>query len=219
MSNEATSGANQEGAQSPNLESDDQVKNTDSQSVPESTEADERGYPAHFVEKLKKEQSNWRAKAKELEAQLKQRQESELKEQNKYKELFEARTQELAAARTELTGYQEKMKHARKLAAVSQELQKLGIRPGKEQVAYKLMDLTKVAIDEDTETVIGADQVAKSFYEENADLGIWGKPSPRVSHAAASSDATPHSISDLSLDQKLKMLAELELKNPNRRKQ
>lgn len=224
MNTEATNGASNEAGvhEAPNQ---NQLGKTQSQSSPQDQadtegmspeQAKADGYPAHFVEKLKREQSNWRARAKELESKLREREEHELKEQNKYKELFEARSKELETARTQLTEYQERMRQARKMSAVKSELQKLGIRPGKEEVAFRLMDLKEVAIDDDTDTVIGADQVAKSFYDQYNDLGIWGSKVPRVAHQAPASNQQATDLSSLPLEQKLKMLAELELKNPKR---
>lgn len=152
------------------------------------------GYPSHFVEKVKKEKDNYakqaadlKAKLAELEAKLNSSAEQKLAEKEQYKTLWEQEK----TRRTELEQFVQKTKaekvESTKRDAVKKHLFDLGLRPEKEDVVFRLMDLSNVMVDDETLAVIGAEEAAKALYEKHNDLGIFKHASPKVSHQAAPS--------------------------------
>lgn len=168
-------------------------------------------YPEHFVEKLKKEKDNQSKVIKELKAEIDeikaarlQGEEDELAKNQKYKELWEGEKQKREQAEQTLNSNKALMAEARKKSAIKTELLKLGLNPEHEKTVYKLMDHSTVFEDEQTGVMVGAEDAAKTFYDQYRSLGFFGKPGPGVeqrSPLAQSAKPARKSFSEMSRDE------------------
>lgn len=117
------------------------------------------------------ENSDLRERLAALETADKERQEDELKEQNKYKELLELREKEAAALKAEADQLKEEQRNVRKLNAVVRAL------PSELPRKYwRFVDLNSVIVNPDTEEVdeMSAKSVAEGFIKEFPEA--FGKP-------------------------------------------
>lgn len=148
-------------------------------------------YPAHFVDKLKKEKDSKVRQIAELTQRLEsleqerdQSQVKDLEEKEQFKTLYEQEKTRRSEIEQRLGSLQTAMVEARKKSAVKKELLKLGLDPVREDIAFRLIDTSAVIVDDETNVIIGAEDVAKAFYDQNKDLGIFGRQTPGVSHQA-----------------------------------
>jgi len=91
---------------------------------------------------------------------------------------------------------------------IRNELVKRGLDEAHVETALKLVDRSAVAIDPATQSVVGADEVAKKFHEAHAGLGFFKKSSAGTNQSATlniTSGAPDYS--KLSQEQKLKLLS------------
>ena len=184
----ATSGAT--------VETSGSAKNTESAT----SGADKSTYDSDFVQKLKKEKDNWKAKAEELALKSKAEHEDKLKSQMQFKELYESQkkaTEEALAQKRELEAEITKTQIA---AKVRGELAKLGMAQEYAEDAFRLMDWKLVSLDPETKTVIGAEEAAKAFHERYNGLGFFKKGSAGVNHNAPQNGKAP----DIGLSAELK---------------
>lgn len=169
------------------------------------------------VEKLLREKKNVVAKAQELESSLKSKVESDLLEQQKYKELAEKRGELYESVSKELDQYKTMIQDGQVNTALSRELAKLGMNQTNLDVALKLIDRRVVEVDPSTNTVIGADVCAKTFYDEYSRKipGLFGKPGVGVNQQAPmpSLDTSDKvDLSKLSYKEKSEILAKAFIK-------
>lgn len=156
-----------------------------------------------FTEKLLKEKKNTvmrnQALEKELE-ELKQwkaeAEESRLKEQEKWKEMYEKRDIEKKELLEKLNQTEKSIFDGHKVNALKSELNKLGIKENYLEKAVKLVDLDSIRLDNETSTVVNADEHAKAIYDEWSDL--FGQSNTNVSHDSTDPVGTsgPMSIED-----------------------
>jgi hypothetical protein len=137
-------------------------------------------------EKVLKEKKNAMERIKQLEAEKKARDEQEMVKKEEYKELLKARDEELAKERTLRLEFEKKEKTRRVETALVNELDKLGLDPAHRAKALKLANMERLQVDEDTGVVVGAVELAKSFYQENSTLGFFTKKQPGANHNAPS---------------------------------
>lgn len=129
--------------------------------------------------KLKKEKDNWKkaadeakAKADAAEAKLKEKEEAELKSNQRYKELAdlkEAQANELQKKLDELNGKvlekEKEIKTTQKRGAIKKELMANGVDEASMDVVMKLVDLEEVKFDEDAQAFYGVDGAVKKLKE------------------------------------------------------
>lgn len=153
---------------------------------------------AQVIEKLKREKANWQTKAHELEERVKGL-ESKNTPDPTHKELVQKLQSENQVYQNRLKEIEEKETRRRKAGAVQDELLKLNLDPKFQNDVLRLADLAEVVIDPDTQTVIGATDVAKKVYEKFKGTGFFKQTPNRPNHQAASGRAG---------------LGELDLKDP-----
>jgi hypothetical protein len=154
-----------------------------------------------FVEKLKKEKENYKKQLEALKSQLNTDQENKLKEKEEYKKLAELKTKELETFKAEKQALEDKIKLGTINSAVKTELEKLGLDTSLFEDAYKLAEKQikdGVTIDPDTNSVIGADEVAKQFYQKYSTLGFFKKATAGVNHTATKGNAAINGKPDFS---------------------
>lgn len=184
----ATSGAGEKGNTTQNLD------NNSSQAEGKSA----------FAEKVLREKQNAMKRIAELEAKLTAAEEEKLAENEQYKQLAEQRLMKLQSLESEMTTFKSKMEKAKKVSAVKKHLNQMGLRPQHEDLVLgKLLDVDDLVIDPDTGAVLGADEKAKTFRQQYADLNLFGSGSPRASHQA--------SISTESINKNWKELSKADL--------
>ncbi len=179
------------------------------------TSGSDKGYPKEFVEKLKKEKDNHakaahalRAELESFKAALQDREKQELEEKQEFKKLYEAEKARAETVSKDLAGMQERIKQATINTQIRNELVKRGLDEAHVETALKLVDRSAVAIDPATQSVVGADEVAKKFHEAHAGLGFFKKSSAGTNQSATlniTSGAPDYS--KLSQEQKLKLLS------------
>lgn len=133
-----------------------------------------------------------------------------LEQEGNLKELVDSYKQKFTEADNKITEYVKREKQAKLLVAVKSELNTLGLDSAKESVALKLVQehLNGVMFDEETGVVLGADRVAKKFYEEHKDLNLWTKVEKRIDQRASSSiPAGPKKLNEMSPLEKAEFLA------------
>lgn len=155
----------------------------------------DQNYPAHFVDKLKKEKTNLaqaldkqKAEIESLRNELKSQTEQKLTEKEEYKTLWEREREERAKIQDQLNTMSGQIRQSRKRSAVRRELEKLGLNSKYADEAFKLVDLESVVVDSDTEAVIGAEEAAKSFYTQYSNLGFFAGQKPGVDQRAPQTD-------------------------------
>lgn len=157
-----------------------------------------------FAAKVLREKQNAMKRIAELEAKLSEVEETKLNENEQYKQLAEQRLKRLESLETELTTYKSKMERAKKVSAVKKHLSQLGLRPQHEDLVLgRLLDVDDLVVDPDTGVVLGADEKAKTFRQQYADLNLFGSDSPRASHQA--------SVSSQSINRNLKEMSKGDL--------
>lgn len=119
----------------------------------------------HF-QKLLTEKKNWAEKARQLEAELKARDEKSLIEKEEWKTLAENRQKELDEYKTQVETFQNTLKTEKKKEALKTELSKLGFDQKYFTEGLVAEYMPKLKIDEDTGFVGGAVEVAQSLKEK-----------------------------------------------------
>jgi hypothetical protein len=145
-------------------------------------------YDKTFVEKLLTEKKNYQSKVSELENQLKAKAETELKEKEQWKTLFETKSKEVEDLTTRLSQIEQHKVQIAKESELKKELQKLGIKSNYLEKAVKIADLNSIKADGETGTIYGADVVAKSIAQDWSDL--FGGSSAGVDHSATKTPPT-----------------------------
>jgi len=139
--------------------------------------ASDKTYNVEFVEKLKKELEHHRAKAKSEE-------EMRLKEKDDFKSLAEIRAREAEEWKTKYSHLEQTVK----TNAVESKLKEAFLsKGGKAEFlddALKLMPRSGLAIDPETNVVVGIDNAINAFYERHKSTGYFKTGNPMVSHAA-----------------------------------
>jgi hypothetical protein len=171
---------------------------------------EEGKYPAHFVDKLKKEKAHVKAQLDELRSKLESSEKAELEKQAKFRELWEAEQNKRQEAETQLAQLRETITQGRVVGAVKRELDKLGLRPEAGDAVMKLVDTKGVMLDEDTNTVLGAEDAAKTFFESYKTLGFFGGAGkPTGDHRAPLSTPQSKTLDQMSVKEKLNYLAQM----------
>jgi hypothetical protein len=137
-------------------------------------------------EKVLKEKKNAMERIKQLETEKKARDEQDLLAKENYKELLKSRDDELAKERSLRLEFEKKEKTRRVQSALVNELDKLGLDPAHRDKALRLANMERLQVDEETGVVVGAVELAKSFYQENSSLGFFKKTQPGANHNAPS---------------------------------
>ena len=139
--------------------------------------ASDKTYNVEFVEKLKKELEHHRAKAKSEE-------EMRLKEKDDFKSLAEIRAREAEEWKNKYSHLETTVK----TNAVESKLKDAFLsKGGKAEFlddALKLMPRNGLAIDPETNVVVGIDNAINAFYERHKATGFFKIGNPMVSHAA-----------------------------------
>jgi len=143
--------------------------------------ASDKTYNVEFVEKLKKELEHHRAKAKSEE-------EMRLKEKDDFKSLAEIRAREAEEWKTKYTT----LEHTVKTNTVESKLKEAFLaKGGKAEFlddALTLMPKTGVAIDPETNVVVGIDNAINAFYERHKSTGFFKIGNSMANHAAPGSN-------------------------------
>jgi len=163
---------------------------TDSSVVPEPATS---GVDSHVL-KLKKEKDNYAKKVHELQGIVDQQaadklaaEKDDLVKKEQYKTLYEQEKEKREGLESEVSANKVLKVESNKRAAIKKHLVGLGLNSEHEETAFKLMDSSSVFVDEETGVIVGAEDAAKSFYDQHKTLGLFGKQVPGVSHAAPAS--------------------------------
>lgn len=163
--------------------------------------------------KLKREKDNV-LKAKQLVegenakllARIQELETLSLSEKEQYKTLYEREKEARELVIKELTSHKEKEVEGKKLSAIKKELFKLGLDPKFEEAALKLVDKKSIVVDQATDTIIGADEIAKQFHQNYGSLGFFSKAGSFANHTAAAAGPLKVDLSKMSVEQKLAAL-------------
>jgi hypothetical protein len=179
--------------------------------------AKDQPYSKSFVDKLLSEKKNvstsnqaLQKQIEDLQKQVKDRNESDLREQNKWKELHDLKEQERDQWRAKYDDQNKTIVAGLKNRELRGELAKLGIKQSYVEKAVKLADLESIKVDPETNIVIGADSQAKLISEEWSDL--FGGGDAGANHDAPAAVSTPITLEDwkkLSPEEKKKRKADL----------
>ena len=125
----------------------------------------------------------------ELEALDKKKiEETRLREANDYKSLADKYKQEAEEHAEKLKTFAEREKEVKKNTALLTELSKFGFDPQHATEAFKLIDRTRILIDEETNRVFGADEVAKEAATKFQGYPWFNKKQIGVNHAGSTNN-------------------------------
>jgi len=178
----------------------------------------DKTYTQDFVDKLKGELGNYRQKTEGLQNQLNELQKTiesqktqDLEKKNEYKTLYEQQVKKANELTEKLNGLTEAQTGNRKKDALTKHLFKLGLDEKYLDDALKLASVKNLSIDPDTNTVFGAEEEAKSFFEKYKSLGFFkGKGKVPANHDAprTAGKASGMDLSKMSQSEKLAALRE-----------
>lgn len=141
--------------------------------------------------KQREEIRSLKEQLKSFDSEKKSIEEKRLKEANDWKSLAENYKTEAEKTKDALNSYIEKEKEGRKNTAILSELSRLGFDPTYTQEAFKLLDKSKVMIDDDTTRVYGADEVAKEFASKYQNFP-WFKKAANTANHNGSTNGRPN---------------------------
>lgn len=123
-----------------------------------------------------------------------------------WKEQYESEKQKRLESDKKIAEFSGDRKKAALLAEVKRELNTLGLDSAKETIALKLVSdqLAGVIVDEETGTVLGADRVAKKFFDQYQDLNIWKQTQGKIDQRAAGSNGA-RTLDKMSQEERLKI--------------
>ena len=120
--------------------------------------------------KLLREKKNVTAKNQELMSEveklrqeLKIREEKELEQQQNFQELAKRSKEDAESWKQKYLGQQKLIENAAKEGSLKSELRKLGIKENRIPLAMKMVDISAVKYDNETKTVFGHEEIAKSL--------------------------------------------------------
>lgn len=142
--------------------------------------------------KYREQLRDFKTKFEASETDKRKKEESVLKEANDWKSLADKYKQEAEQRTSELNGFKEKEKEGKKTHSILSELTRLGFDPQYTQDAFKLLDKSKVMIDDETGRVYGADEAAKEFASKYSNFPWFKKQSPGVNHSMPASGQRPN---------------------------
>lgn len=193
----ATSGANTDTSGSVQNEQQNANQSTSGDGQPDVSSTESQSNSNAHLAKMKKEKDNYVKKAQELQAKLdanereaQEKRDAALVQKEEYKTLYEQEKEKTTKLGTELSQNKTQMADARKKSEVKSHLRKLGLNPVHEKAAFRLMDISKVVVDDETGVIVGAEDTAKAFHDEFKALGFFGKTGPGVSHNAPDNNSS-----------------------------
>jgi len=170
-------------------------------------------YKPDFVNKLKKEKENTlkanaelKAKYEEAIAEISKIKETELQTQSQYKTLWENEKKSKSEILESLKAKEEQIKKGKMVAALRGEYLKLGLDPKFLDDAFTMTDWKQISIEPETESVIGAEDAAKAFYQKFGSTGLFQKQGVMVNHNAASMTKPEVSYDKMTYKEKLNAL-------------
>jgi len=141
---------------------------------------------------------------------LKVKERTDLENKEQYKELYDMKQKEAEDLQVKLDKQSQLITEAKKVGTLKSELQKLGMDQRFINESIKLVDLSKIIVDEETSTITGADLCAKLLSEKFPPL--FQTKSPGVSHQAPVGMGKPLDLDtwkQLPYDEKIKREPEL----------
>ena len=141
--------------------------------------------PRAHADKILKESKNKTLKIDELTAKVQELEDAKLTDDQKWQALAERRGEENTELKTKIQTWEITAEKDKKVKAVKNHLLALGLKPEKEALVLdKLIDVSTLVVDPDTGAVLGAEELAKQFRQEHADLGVFGRTVPGVNQDA-----------------------------------
>lgn len=141
--------------------------------------------------KYREQLRDFKSKFEGFDAEKRAIEEKRLKEANDWKALADKYKQDAEQRAAELNGFKEKEKEGKKAQQLLSELSRLGFDPQYTQDAFKLLDKSKVMIDEDTGRVYGAEEVAKDFATRYQNFPWFKKQPPAANHSMPAHGTRP----------------------------
>ena len=161
-------------------------------------------YSKDFVDKVLNEKKNAMATLAELkqkvntyEAQLKEAEEARLKEKEDWKGYAENKAKEAQGWQEKYQGLEQKLQTQVKIGAVRREFEKLGVKDGRVvESVVPLLKLDAIKYDENTQTVIGADEEVLRLKETLPQL-FAVQSSAGVNHNAPTGSPSAYTVEKL----------------------
>jgi hypothetical protein len=158
-------------------------------------------YSKEFVDKVLTEKKNAMQSLTELkqkvmtyEAQLKETEEARLKEKEDWKSYAELKVKEAQEANTKFQALETKLQTQVKIGAIKKEFEKLGIKDNKlVEGIVPLLKLDMIKYDENTQTVIGAEDEVKRIKESLPQI-FMVQSAAKVNHDASNNAPQTYSV-------------------------
>lgn len=171
----------------------------DSDSIEGSTggEFKKTAYDKH-LDKILKEKKNATMALHEAKSKLSEFENRELKleeekllKEKQFETVIENYKKKLTDMESELKNTKTTIQNAKINSAIMTELKKLGFADNEtnREIAGKLINRDSVIIDHTTNAVLGADDVAKGFYQKYSNLGLFGSKVFGVNHHAPANNS------------------------------
>ena len=117
---------------------------------------------------------------------------------NNWKAIAEGLKKDLEVERTEKQQLKTAKVETKKNTAILNELTKLGFDTKFTEEAFKLIDKNKVIVDDESEYILGASDVAKEFASKYSTLGFFGKKTLQANHSSSNGKAPSLDVKSMS---------------------
>lgn len=141
-----------------------------SETSTEETPQTEQPMNREFVDKVLREKKNTALKNMQLQQEMEnlklkiqESEEKELLREKKFEQLFQQKSTEVEQWKNKYTDQTKVIVDATKTGALKSELSKLGINQDRFPHVMKLVDLNQIQYDNDSRTVLGAEEIARDL--------------------------------------------------------
>lgn len=146
--------------------------------------------------KLREQKRTFQSQIEEHQTSLREKEEKVLRESSSHKELADRYREDAEKLKNQLNEFKTRETEGKKKRAVFQELTKLGFDAKYSEEAFRLIDHSKVIVEEDTGSVLGATDIAKDFASKYAEFPYFRKRSSSGANHSSSSP-TPGQLLDV----------------------
>ena len=163
-----------------------------------------------LLHKFKKEKDNWKNRAAEMEAELNRIKNERLKEKEDYKALYESSEERYNLLKNDYETKNKMIHESNKRNSLRTELERMGCQREYLDKALKFANMENISYDDETGTVTGHIEVAKSLSEELRPF--FSHSSPGVDQAApvgGPNDMTVEAYKNLSPEERKKAKPQL----------
>jgi predicted RNase H-like nuclease (RuvC/YqgF family) len=151
--------------------------------------------------KLREKNRELKSGLEGFETRLKTVEAEKNEKDNNWKAIAEGLKKDLEAKSAEAQQFKLAKVETKKNTAILNELNKLGFDTKFTEEAFKLIDKNKVIVDDESEYILGASDVAKEFATKYSTLGFFGKKQIQANHSSSKGNAPSLDVQSMTKEQ------------------